>query len=48
MENHKWFNTYIFLWDGQFISMSTSYVVQFAIVIWLGLEYQQNSWMGYT
>lgn len=39
MENEKWLQTYLFIWSGQFISMLTSYAVNFAIVIWLSLEH---------
>lgn len=39
MENRKWLQTYLFIWSGQFVSMLTSYAVNFAIVIWLSLEY---------
>lgn len=39
MENGKWLQTYLFIWSGQFISMLTSYAVNFAIVIWLSLEH---------
>lgn len=48
MENHKWFNTYLFIWAGQFVSMLTSYAVQFAIVIWLSLEYQSAEVLAYA
>ncbi|WP_335977747.1 MFS transporter, partial [Gaetbulibacter jejuensis] len=48
MENQKWFNTYIFIWAGQFVSMLTSYAVQFAIVIWLSLEYQSAEVLAYA
>jgi len=48
MENQKWFNTYIFIWAGQFVSMLTSYAVQFAIVIWLSLEYQSAEILAYA
>ena len=39
MENRKWLQTYLYIWSGQFISMLTSYAVNFAIVIWLSLEH---------
>ncbi len=48
MDNHKWFNTYLFIWAGQFVSMLTSYAVQFAIVIWLSLEYQSAEVLAYA
>lgn len=48
MENRKWFTTYMFIWAGQFISMLTSYAVQFAIVIWLSLEYQSAEVLAYA
>jgi MFS transporter, DHA3 family, macrolide efflux protein len=48
MEYQKWFNTYIFIWAGQFVSMLTSYAVQFAIVIWLSLEYQSAEILAFA
>ena len=48
MENRKWFNSYLFIWVGQFISTLTSYAVQFAIVIWLSLEYQSAEVLAYA
>ncbi|TDB62795.1 MFS transporter [Arundinibacter roseus] len=48
MGNQKWFNTYIYIWAGQFVSMITSYAVQFASVIWLSLEYQSAEILAYA
>lgn len=48
MENLKWFKTYMFIWAGQFASMLTSYAVQFAIVIWLSLEYNSAEVLAYA
>jgi MFS family permease len=48
MENRKWFKTYMFIWAGQFASMLTSYAVQFAIVIWLSLEYKSAEVLAYA
>jgi DHA3 family macrolide efflux protein-like MFS transporter len=48
MENHKWFKTYMFIWVGQFISMLTSYAVQFAIVVWLSLEYKSAEVLAFA
>ena len=48
MENEKWLQTYLFIWSGQFISMLTSYAVQFAIVIWLSLEYRSAEVLAFA
>jgi DHA3 family macrolide efflux protein-like MFS transporter len=48
MENRNWFKTYLFIWAGQFASMLTSYAVQFAIIIWLSLEYQSAEVLAYA
>lgn len=48
MEHNKWLQTYLFIWVGQFISTLTSYAVQFAIVIWLSLEYQSAEVLAYA
>lgn len=48
MENRKWFKTYMFIWAGQFASTLTSYAVQFAIIIWLSLEYQSPEVLAYA
>ena len=38
----------MFIWAGQFASMLTSYAVQFAIVIWLSLEYKSAEVLAYA
>lgn len=48
MKNKGWLQTYLFIWSGQFISMLTSYAVQFAIIIWLSLEYQSAEVLAYA
>ncbi len=48
MEKNKWFRTYVFIWAGQFISMLTSFAVQFAIIIWLSLEYKSAEVLAYA
>ncbi|MBT1705646.1 MFS transporter [Chryseosolibacter indicus] len=48
MKNQKWFRTYIFIWTGQFISTLTSYAVQFAVVIWLSLEYDSAEVLAFA
>lgn len=40
MENRKWVRIYALIWSGQFISMLSSYAVQFSIIIWLSLEHR--------
>lgn len=40
MENKHWFKTYIYIWAGQFISLLTSSAVNFAVIIWLSLQYE--------
>lgn len=48
MENNKWLQTYLLIWAGQFVSMLTSYAVQFAIIIWLSLEYKSAEVLAYA
>ena len=48
MENNKWLQTYLYIWVGQFLSMLSSYAVQFAIIIWLSLEYQSAQVLAYA
>lgn len=48
MENSKWLQTYLYIWVGQFLSMLSSYAVQFAIIIWLSLEYQSAQVLAYA
>lgn len=48
MENNKWLQTYLYIWVGQFLSMLSSYAVQFAIIIWLSLEWQSAQVLAYA
>ena len=48
MKNKKWFRTYLFIWTGQFISTLTSYAVQFAVIIWLSLEYDSAEVLAFA
>ncbi|HBX87870.1 MAG TPA: macrolide efflux MFS transporter Mef(C) [Marinilabiliaceae bacterium] len=48
MENNKWLQTYLYIWVGQFLSMLSSYAVQFAIIIWLSLECQSAQVLAYA
>ncbi len=48
MENKNWLQTYLFIWSGQFISMLTSFAVNFAVIIWLSLEYQSAEILAYA
>lgn len=48
MKNEHWFQTYLFIWTGQFISTLTSYAVQFAVVIWLSLEYDSAEVLAFA
>ncbi len=48
MGNNKWLQTYVCIWVGQFISMLTSHAVQFAITIWLSLEYKSAEVLAYA
>jgi len=45
---HTWWRTYLFIWSGQFVSMLSSTAVQFAIIIWLSLEYQSAEVLAYA
>ncbi|UIR56057.1 MFS transporter [Sphingobacterium sp. SRCM116780] len=40
MENKNWFQTYIYIWIGQFVSLLTSSAVNFAVIIWLSLTHK--------
>lgn len=40
MEKKHWFKTYIYIWVGQFVSLISSSAVNFAIIIWLSLEFK--------
>lgn len=48
MENRTWFRTYLFIWTGQFVSMLTSYAVNFAIIIWLSLKLQSAEVLAFS
>lgn len=48
MENRKWFRTYLFIWAGQFVSMLTSYAVNFAVIIWLSLAYKSAEVLAFS
>lgn len=48
MENQKWFRTYLFIWSGQFISMLSSYAVNFAVIIWLSLHYRSAEVLAFA
>ncbi len=40
MEKKLWFKTYIYIWIGQFVSLISSSAVNFAVIIWLSLEFK--------
>lgn len=40
MENKNWFQTYLYIWVGQFISLLTSSAVNFAVIVWLSLTHK--------
>ncbi len=48
MKNQNWFRIYLFLWTGQFVSMLTSYAVNFAVIIWLSLEHQSAEVLAFA
>lgn len=48
MKNRKWWQTYLFIWSGQFLSMLSSYAVHFAVIIWLSLEHQSAEVLAYA
>ena len=48
MEYNKCLQTCLYIWVGQFLSMRSSYAVQFAIIIWLSLEYQSAQVLAYA
>lgn len=48
MIREKWFRTYFTIWVGQFVSMLTSYAVNFAVIIWLSLEMQSAEVLAYA
>lgn len=48
MKNKHWFNTYIYIWTGQFVSLLTSSAVNFAVIIWLSLEYKSAEVLAFA
>lgn len=48
MKNQQWLHTYLFIWAGQFVSMLTSYAVNFAVIIWLSLEHQSAEVLAFA
>jgi len=44
----NWWRTYLIIWSGQFVSMLSSVAVQFAVIIWLSLEYQSTQVLAYA
>ena len=48
MEKKHWFKTYIYIWVGQFISLISSSAVNFAIIIWLSLEFKSAEVLGFA
>ena len=48
MEKNHWFKTYIFIWIGQFISLLSSSAVNFAIIVWLSLEFKSAEILAFS
>src|SRR5690606_28857466 len=48
MNNKKWLRTYLIIWSGQFLSLLSSYAVNFAVIIWLSLELQSAQVLAYA
>lgn len=48
MKDQRWFRTYLFIWAGQFISMLTTYAVNFAVIIWLSLKFESPEVLAYS
>lgn len=40
MKKRNWVKTYLFIWAGQFVSLLTSSAVNFAVIIWLSIEFK--------
>jgi DHA3 family macrolide efflux protein-like MFS transporter len=40
MEKKNWFQTYMYIWIGQFVSLLTSSAVNFAVIVWLSLTHK--------
>lgn len=48
MEKKHWFKTYIYIWVGQFVSLISSSAVNFAIIIWLSLEFKSAEILAFA
>ncbi len=48
MPQKHWFKTYIFIWSGQFISLLSSSAVNFAIIIWLSIEFKSAEVLAFS
>ena len=48
MSDKKWLRTYLIIWSGQFLSLLSSYAVNFAVIIWLSLELQSAQVLAYA
>jgi len=48
MEKKHWFKTYIYIWVGQFVSLISSSAVNFAIIIWLSLEFKSAEVLAFA
>ena len=48
MEKKNWVKTYLFIWAGQFVSLLTSSAVNFAVVIWLSMEFKSAEILAYS
>lgn len=48
MKTDKWFRIFLLIWTGEFISTLTSYAVQFAVIIWLTLEYDSAEVLAFA
>ena len=48
MFSEKWFKTYLYIWIGQFVSLLTSSAVNFAVIIYLSLQYNSAEILAYA
>src|SRR5690606_4426855 len=48
MNGKHWFKTYMYIWTGQFISLLSSSAVNFAVIIWLSLEYKSAEVLAFS
>lgn len=48
MKTEKWFQTYIYIWVGQFVSMLSSSAVNFAVMIYLSLHYKSAEVLAFS